>query len=336
MTSEMANRRERNKETDDRDPEETWESFYQSYGGQFYKDRHWLRREVPELMPLSVRANPLRWCPPLEGTGVPVADVPPSREELRGRIVGLEAGCGCGSATFPLARANDDLFILACDFSPQGIRLLKHRDEYNAQLRADSRRIYAWVSDVSKRDPWLEGIAKDIGGLDFVTLIYVLSAIEPNDMRPVIRRLANLLRPGGLLFVRDYAAGDMKQSRFDQKGAKMKDNVTYQRGEGTFAHYFTIDELRSLCCDDGVPLNPIQLMNVQRDIVNRKADLTMHRIWIQAKFRRGDDDRLLLPAPLSLSGSDPDPPPPPPPRLRRSLWGPLSWPASCCFSVSSS
>jgi len=235
-----------------------------------------------------VRANPRQWCPPLQGgTREPVPDAPPSAGELEGRVVGLEAGCGCGSATFPLARANPDLFVLACDFSPAAVTLLKRRDEYAAQLRAEQRSVYAFVADVSAdgSNDWLDATARDLGGLHFVTLVYVLSAIQdPADMRRAVVRLARLLRPGGLFFFRDYAAGDMKQSHFDQRRQTLADG-TYRRGEGTFAHYFHQAELTDLFQHDGL-LCQTQLLNVRRQIVNRKAALTMNRIWIQAKFRR--------------------------------------------------
>mmetsp|Transcript_15421 Transcript_15421/g.50445 ORF Transcript_15421/g.50445 Transcript_15421/m.50445 type:complete len:315 (-) Transcript_15421:64-1008(-) len=275
----------------------TWDRFYEERGVRFYKDRHWLRREVSELMPASVRSNPLKWCPPLEGDDdgqVLGRDEPPTAAELEGRVVGLEAGCGVGSATFPLLRANRELFVLACDFSETAIALAKNRDEYAAQLRSPKRRAYAWVADLVAGDgqeEWLDALATDLGGLHFVTLIYVLSAVEPADMRRAVRRLAKLLRPGGLLFFRDYAQGDMKQSRFDHRGRKNhgKDN-SYKRGEGTFAYYFELDEVKALFCDDDL-LDVLQLTNVNREIVNRKESLTMNRIWIQGKFlRRGGHD----------------------------------------------
>ena len=46
---------------------ERWNDFYSQKGVRFYKDRHWLRRELVELMPLSVRSSPLAWCAPLAG-----------------------------------------------------------------------------------------------------------------------------------------------------------------------------------------------------------------------------------------------------------------------------
>ncbi|KAJ8599406.1 hypothetical protein CTAYLR_009698 [Chrysophaeum taylorii] len=285
----------------------TWDSFYARYGGRFYKDRHWVRREVSELMPASVQASPLTWCPPL-GEGVdlaePAKDDPPTAEELSGKKVGLEVGCGCGSLAFPLLRANDDAFLLACDFSAEAISLLKARVEYGSQLRTTSRRIYAWVGDVvSDNDwDWVESLARDIGGLDFVTMVYVLSAIEPRDMRRSVRRLARLLKPAGLLFFRDYAAGDMAQGRFDARGDKNKlGQDTYARGEGTLARYFALDEVQSLFEDDGL-FEHTQLTTVKREIVNRKLDITMNRIWLQAKFIKRPDPTVTSP-PSSLSSS---------------------------------
>lgn len=78
------------------------DKFYSKYGVKFYKDRHWLRREVSELMPAPVRASPLTWCPPLATPAecrpdLKLADVRPTASEVAGKLIGLEAGCGCGS-----------------------------------------------------------------------------------------------------------------------------------------------------------------------------------------------------------------------------------------------
>mmetsp|Transcript_1174 Transcript_1174/g.3395 ORF Transcript_1174/g.3395 Transcript_1174/m.3395 type:complete len:91 (+) Transcript_1174:26-298(+) len=53
----------------------TWDKFYERYGVKFYKDRHWLRREVTELMPvrppLLSRTHPSRQpCEGIRGGGV--------------------------------------------------------------------------------------------------------------------------------------------------------------------------------------------------------------------------------------------------------------------------
>lgn len=121
-------------------------------------------------------------------------------------------------------------------------------------------------------------------------MIYVLSALEPTAMRAAVTRLARLLKPGGLFFFRDYASGDMAQERFNARGAKNKrDEHTYARGEGTLAHYFTRDEVRSLFEDDGL-LRHTQLTTVERAIENRKMAITMQRIWLQAKFLRQEPD----------------------------------------------
>lgn len=94
---------------------------------------------------------------------------------------------------------------------------------FTGHFRFRRRQCRSWL--------WVESLAREVGGLDFVTIIYVLSAIDRDDMRRAVERLAKLLKVGGLLFFRDYAAGDMAQHRFDARGAKNKlDNETYARG----------------------------------------------------------------------------------------------------------
>ena len=269
--------------------DERWDRFYAQKGVRFYKDRHWLRRELLELMPPAVRDDPMRWCAPLasDGTGVAV-DVAPSVHELARMTVGLEAGCGCGSAAFPLLRANDDVFVLATDFSAEAIRLLKSRDEYENQLSSSTRRIHAWVSDVAAppgdaRWAAVEALADALGGLHFLTFVFVLSALEAEQMVAAVRRAARLLRPGGLLFFRDYGAGDLAQRRLDDRG-QTDGAGTYERGEGTLARYFSLEEVGDLF--PPALFDRVELRHVERDITNRAQGVTMNRRWVQAKFAR--------------------------------------------------
>ena len=252
--------------------DELWDHFYSQKGVRFYKDRHWLRRELMELMPAEVRRAPLTWCAPLGSDGCGTAvDVLPSAEEVRGFVVGLEAGCGCGSAAFPLLRANADIFLLATDFSGEAIRLLKSRDEYENQLSSSTRRIHAWVSDVAAppgdaRWAAVEALADALGGLHFLTFVFVLSALEAAQMVAAVRRAARLLRPGGLLFFRDYGAGDLAQRRLDDRG-QTDGAGTYERGEGTLARYFSLEEVGDLF--PPALFDRVELRHVERDITNR-------------------------------------------------------------------
>jgi ubiquinone/menaquinone biosynthesis C-methylase UbiE len=52
------------------------------------------------------------------------------------------------------------------------------------------------------------------GTVDFVTMVFVLSAISPSQMHSALLNIARLLKPGkGKVLFRDYARGDLAQDK---------------------------------------------------------------------------------------------------------------------------
>ncbi len=82
-----------------------WDLFYKRNSTHFFKDRHWITREFPELLT------------ELQNDG---------RSGKVKRVL-LEAGCGVGNTLFPLINENTDIFVHACDFSPRAIDFVKVR-----------------------------------------------------------------------------------------------------------------------------------------------------------------------------------------------------------------
>jgi methyltransferase-like protein 6 len=260
-----------------------WDHFYKQRSDNFYKDRHYLREEFAELMPPEVVADPKKWIAPAKGASEDSTDaVAAEAAEASGpKLNLLEVGCAVGNAVFPLLRANPNLFIYAADLSPIAIQLLKKNAEYKA-IRCN-----AFSCDITLDDqpeplsmPLHEVIPE--GELDFVTMVFILSAISPASMPAVLARLRRLLKPGGMILFRDYGRHDLAQLRF-MPGQKLEDNF-YVRGEGTLAFFFELGQLQSLFESAG--FKTLECKEVTREIVNRKKDITMHRRWVQAKFER--------------------------------------------------
>ena len=86
-----------------------WDLFYKRNQTNFFKDRHWITREFPELLQPEVFI---------------IARSSISQIQCSQNKFLLEAGCGVGNALFPLAEETK-LFIYACDFSPRAVDMVK-------------------------------------------------------------------------------------------------------------------------------------------------------------------------------------------------------------------
>jgi len=242
-----------------------WDRFYQKNMRNFFKDRHWLSREFPELLHASEHST---------------THEPPF-------IIG--AGCGVGNTLFPVLQLNPKFHAAGFDFSRTAVEICKQRaSELNLQdktlffpldLTNEHERLKPMPVELDKRSPFQSLHAKG----DIVALIFVLSALSPGKMPLAVLNLKYITKPGGLLCIRDYALNDMAQRRFENQNdehIQIHDNF-FARGDGTRAYYFELEEMRQLFAGWECVENRI----VDKQVRNVKEGKVMNRKFIQSKFR---------------------------------------------------
>ncbi|CDW80271.1 actin-binding protein [Stylonychia lemnae] len=237
----------------EKDAKRNWDIFYKNNKTNFYKDRHYIKFEFSEL---SDR----------------IQSIPEEDKTTKYRL--LDVGCGVGNGFYPLYREfQGRLLINCCDFSPRAVNFVKEHELYKAD------EINAHVVDlVNDEIPFEKETA------DFGIMLFVLSAISPENFKSVAQKIYDQMKDDGILYFRDYGKYDLAQLRLAQRGnQKLKDNF-YIRSDKTRAYYFTTDEVKEIFENAG--FTQVENQYHYRLIENRKDQKKMHRVWIQAKFQR--------------------------------------------------
>lgn len=149
-----------------------------------------------------------------------------------------EIGCGAGNSVFPLLSENQnpELVLQAFDYSNHAVKLVQSNPLYASPPCGS---IGASIWDVTS----MSGLPVDVlpGSVDIAVLIFVMSALHPDEWERTINNIHTMLKPGGIVVMRDYGRYDLTQLRF--KTNRMLDENFYVRGDKTRVYFFELDEL---------------------------------------------------------------------------------------------
>lgn len=86
-----------------------WNDFYAQHQNRFFKDRHWLFTEFPELAPSPITADTVAAESSAAKTNKLCDDVTDGKESFPGEKATtrmLEVGCGVGNTVIPIIQTN--------------------------------------------------------------------------------------------------------------------------------------------------------------------------------------------------------------------------------------
>ncbi|KAG1897074.1 S-adenosyl-L-methionine-dependent methyltransferase [Suillus fuscotomentosus] len=220
-------------------PAKYWDNFYKTNADNFFRNRKWLHLEFPELLTAA--------------------------EPDAGDVTICEIGCGAGNAAFPLLTANQNpnLTIRAYDYSTHAVKLVQTNALYSSPPVG---KIEAAVWDLSSPGILPPGV--EPGTVDIIILVFVLSALHPNEWGKAIANIHKMLKPGGLVLFRDYGRHDLTQLRF-KSGRLLEDNF-YIRGDKTRVYFFELDELALIFT--GSRASPAQKTSTITEVVDEDKD----------------------------------------------------------------
>ncbi|KAI0732161.1 methyltransferase [Fomitopsis betulina] len=195
-------------------PARHWDNFYKMNANNFFKNRQWLRLEFPDLVRVA--------------------------QPEAGPVTVVEVGCGAGNAVYPILTSNKNpqLSLRAYDYSSHAVKLVQTNPLYTSPPIGS---IQAAVWDMSSSELPLDVAPESV---DIIVLIFVLSALHPQEWQRAVQNVHKMLKPGGLVLFRDYGRYDLTQLRF--KGGRLLDDNFYIRGDKTRVYFFELDELALL------------------------------------------------------------------------------------------
>ncbi|CEF68265.1 Methyltransferase-like protein 6 [Strongyloides ratti] len=225
-----------------------WDIFYKRNKDNFFKDRHWSKRDLEEACPDLDFLLPLTY---------------------------LEVGCGVGNMLFPIKEYFPHWDVYGFDFSDNAINIVKEKGI------STNVNVNVCVLDLTDSEK-VEEVSNKFPLVDISTLIFVLSAIEPSKHKLAIENMLKFIKKGGIIFFRDYGLNDNAMIRFGW-GTKI-DERFYVRSDNTTSYFFTLDEIKSLftsfnceviCCE-----------YLLRKTTNHKKNLSVDRVFVQGVFKK--------------------------------------------------
>jgi len=241
-----------------REDTNAWDQFYANHGNRFFKDRHYFVKAFPEEFSPS---------PEIAST------------ETRTLV---EIGCGVGNAILPLLEESDGIWdvVHGLDISSEAIQILRQDARFVAfnKTGPDARKAYGHVCDISKELPPLcSGIS------NCTTLIFCLSAIDPERHFEAAKHVVDSLKPGGVLVFRDYGRYDEAQMKLGTSRSKRIKENFYRKHDGTKCYYFDLEDLERLFCDR-LGMKSLELKYLRRVYGNKATTQVRRRIWVQGRF----------------------------------------------------
>lgn len=239
--------------------QKSWEMFY-SVHSSFFKNRKWIVQEFDGI--------------------------------LNGKKI-FEMGCGVGNSLHWFSVLNEE-FEKNENFD---LKEFERKNEMSIGLNIDTRDILPYelsgcdfsINAVEMCDEKYTGVffVHDLmsdepinGEYDTILLIFTLSAIDPVYHTHVMNKAYNCLKKGGKLYFKDFGVLDMVQLRY--KPQSILDENFYQRSDGTLTYFFSLDYFKSI-------VKQFTLINLQLDkrlLINRKRNLDMYRVFVQAIIQK--------------------------------------------------
>ena len=193
----------------------------------------------------------------------------------------LEVGSGNGSNVLPVLKHNPSASVHATDPCETAVEDTKRR---------------IWEAGLSDRltteiqpTPTMPCSA-EYGPFDVVMILCTLSAIPGNDDSALLTAAASLLRPGGLVLIRDHGLYDMRHLRDMQRDAILIDPVrpAYLRPGGMHRRYYCLEDMQALAAAARLNVDDNRYLCIRQH--NHKRGIHMDRVYVHAVLRTSTRD----------------------------------------------